>query len=170
MSLRRQSSRIRAWFTRVLLRRNVVVHLQSSDGAVSCESVATLTVSGHKSDPTAPANERIEALNKRIDGVEARLNAAIHQMREETENRDVAVGDLARTTKTETADLRRQIANNDRRSNRIDARGVPVLGISYILGIFPAALAGLPWHLGWLFPAAGVAAAVAALDNMRREP
>jgi hypothetical protein len=119
--------------------------------------------------PDAPVDERIEALRQHLTEIEARLDEAIKRLRTETSSRKVAINELNRTLRAETAELRRLVEERDRHAAVVDARGLPVIGIGIVLSGVPEALAALPWHLGWLVPTLGVAAAVTAVSHAVRQ-
>ena len=123
----------------------------------------TLASSGRAWHPTAPVDERIEALRKHITDVEGHLNHTAEMLRQETSKRAEAIARLDTARKHDLAELRRLLDEKDRDTALIDARGLPVIGLGILLSGVPAELAAIPWHLGWLFPVIGIGAAAAAI-------
>lgn len=164
-TLRRQGNRARATLARMLpfLRRDATARPATIGVTASVPQATAVTSSGRAWRPTAPVDERIEALRQHITEVEGRLNTTAGLLRQETSDRAAAVAELDRTLKADLAELRRLLDEKDRDAALIDARGLPVIGFGILLSGVPETLASIPWHLGWLFPALGVAAATVAL-------
>jgi hypothetical protein len=160
---------LRGRLARVLpfLRRDATIR-PNTVSAVAAVATATVTVSGRVWTPSAPVDERIEALRQHIAEVEGRLNEITSKLNAEREARERAVAELKQTLKEETAALCRQLEERERDSARIDARGLPVIGLGVLLSGVPDELASLPIGLGWLFPVVGLGAVVAAVQGAWR--
>jgi hypothetical protein len=140
-----------------------------SAGVMSSSNVsATLTAAGRVWNPTAPLDERIAALRQHIVDVEGKVNEASQQLRQETSDRQRDLAKLQETLHTEIAEIRRLIADEERQSVLIDARGLPVLALGILLSGIPDELASIPLYLGWLFPVGGVTLAVRAVSPLLR--
>jgi len=140
------------------LRRNVNVQGVTASIGIGLGSVGTLTVSGRAWHPTAPVDERIDALHQHITEVEGLLNEVSQQLSQETSKRERALAELEAGLRAETAELRRLLEEREHRAARIDARGLPVVVLSGI----PDQLASIPYGIGWVAPVLGIATAVAA--------
>lgn len=77
------------------LQRDVNIQVTATGGAATTGRV-TLTVSGHAWRPTAPVDERIEALRQYITVVETRLNDVARHLHDETANRAKASPSLSK--------------------------------------------------------------------------
>jgi len=88
--LRRQGVRTRGQLARFLpfLRRDVNVQGVTASIGIGLGSVGTLTVSGRAWHPTAPVDERIDALHQHITEVEGLLNEVSQQLSQETSKRE----------------------------------------------------------------------------------
>ncbi len=159
--MRQREAQVRGRLARFLpfLRRPQTIHPESG-GSTASVSVATVTASGRAWHPTAPVDERIEALRRHITEVEGRLNDVIGQLREETASRERVVAELERTMKAETAELRLLLDEQERQTALIDARGLPVVGFGILLSGVPDELASIPYGVGWLLPLVGSVVAV----------
>lgn len=115
--MRQREAQVRGRLARFLpfLRRPQTIHPESG-GSTASVSVATVTASGRAWHPTAPVDERIEALRRHITEVEGRLNDVIGQLREETASRERVVAELERTMKAETAELRLLLDEQERQT------------------------------------------------------
>jgi len=162
--LKRQGVRTRNQLARVLpfLRRNVIVRPVGVAGEASMSGALVATASGRVWWPTAPVDERIEALRGYLLELEGRLNETNRQVRSERSDRESAIARLEQALKTETTELRRALDEMDRETAMIDARGLPVIGFGIVLSGIPDELSAIPWHLGWALPPLGVFSALMA--------
>ena len=144
------------------LRRDVSITVVSGTGTGSLGVAVTLTGSGRVWHPTAPIAERIEALRKHISEIEGRLNEVTQELRQETSERERVVAEIGVKLNAEMIELRHLMSKQERQSARIDARGLPVIAFGVVLSGVPDELASIPYGIGWLAPALGFAAAMAA--------
>jgi hypothetical protein len=132
-------------------------------------SAGTVTLSGRGWTPSSSVTARVEALRQYIIDVDDRLSRVAGQLRKDISDGQAAIAKLDRALEAEAAELRRLLDERDRESARIDARGLPVIGFGVVLSGVPEVAASLPWHLGWLLPLLGVAAAGVAIGHAVRE-
>jgi hypothetical protein len=137
--MRQRKHHLRGHLARFLpfLRRDVNIHVSSVSGMASGAVNVTLTASGRVWQPSASVDERIEALRKHITEVDGRLNDVARKLGEETTDRQRVFGELHRTLEEKTAELRRMLEEKERESARVDARGLPVVGLGILLSGVP---------------------------------
>lgn len=169
--LSRAGRAVRAGLARVLpfLRHKPRVLSGGAVGASMSTGRAVGTVSGSPWNPSASVDEQIERLRQKLDQLERGLNDASEKLSLEVNNREQALAALERKLLRDVSGLAEQVQKQEQQAALIDARGLPVIGFGIVLSGIPDELASLPLGMGWLFPIAGVVAAVGTLVHAIRK-
>ncbi len=104
-----------------------------------------------------------------VRSVESRFNAHVKATTEENSARDRRVSDLVAAQEARFDKLNERLAEQERQSARVDAGGIPIITAGVVLSGIPEWLAALPWHSGWLLPAAALLATGVVLGSLRRK-
>jgi len=132
-------------------------------GAFPARATVTATGTVGSWDPSAPVDERIEALHQQITKVDGRLDGVLHELRQEVADRKRVVAELQQNLGAQNAELRGLLEEDKRRSALTDARGLPVVAFGILLSGVPDELASIPYGVGWLLPALGIFFSVVAV-------
>lgn len=164
--------RLCEWVARLLpvLRKRRLIR-EAREGTVAGDT-ASLTVSapsGRLWIPSESVDKRIEALRTYLQAVEAKLAAVERLLDKETAARTGAVDRLDATLQRAIADLWRALAEQEHKTARVDARGLPVIAVGIVLSGLPELLAHWIYPLGWIWPLFAIVVAAAAAEQVWRE-
>lgn len=137
------------------------LHLRSAR-----RSVGVLIARGW--NPNDPVDARIEALRQRITETESRLDELTKDVSRESAERKAAIADVERKLHAEIRKLNETLEKQERDATVLDARGLPSVAIGIVLSGVPEDLARIPWHIGWILPVIGAAAAILAIVSAVR--
>lgn len=169
--VRRRGQQIQDQLARVFpaLRRNLTITAEPAGLAVAVATGWGSATVSRPWDPSAPVDERIEALRQHILEIEESLTGVGQQLSQQTAASEGADAELDERLRAEGDELRRRLDEQERQSARIDARGLPVIAAGIFLSGVPDELASIPLGFGWPFPVLGIGLALAAAIPARRE-
>ena len=148
------------------LRRSALVVPLTATVTASSEGSAVLTVA-RLWDPNAPAELKVDVLHEHIEKLERQIDEIQKHLSERHARLDQKVDALTGKLQKETFALRRRLDNEQQEAARVDARGLPLIGLGVVLSSVPDGLAQVA-AVGWLLVAgAGVIAMVVVRSSLR---
>ncbi|BCW66747.1 hypothetical protein NicSoilB4_15100 [Arthrobacter sp. NicSoilB4] len=112
--------------------------------------------------PDSPLEHRINILLGRVEGLKAALKEAKGELSGRLDVHSQKIADLRRAIDEAQLSLHNRIDINEEKAARIDAYGLPVIGLGIFLSGVPQELASVPW-LGIPLTVIGVALTIIVL-------
>ena len=154
-------------FLRFLAAKPQVVSI-SSTGSTAAMGTPTLVVGRRPLSANASAEDRLARLSEEIHDLQRSVKDMGTKLEQEARSRGEAISALQQATTGETAELRLRITRRDEEADRIDARGLWVVGFGTIMGGVPDGIANLPFNLGAFVLALAVAATALTVVHLLR--
>ena len=143
----------RVWLARFrwlrFLKPEPIAAAISPASEVSAAGRATWDVHRRAWDPTASVSAKLQWLRKNVDAIETDLNSLRKALSDETEQRSAAIRQVRSELSEDLTELRRVVAETERRTVEVDARGLPLIAIGLAFTALPDVISHYA-VVGWL--------------------
>ncbi|WP_066374167.1 hypothetical protein [Herbidospora mongoliensis] len=163
--------RVRDWRDSALAmlgRRRTGVIFGSGGGGINFAGSATVKTGMGDWPEGATVEAQLEHIRRVTGHLMNRANTLSGEITKERVARRADVRELRAQATAGFAAVDKKLAASDAQSARFDARGTPLIIAGIVLNGVPDRIAQLPFHLGWIFPAATYVGLLVTIEIVSR--